>query len=205
LSEKLTREKVEVILHAATGRFATYGYSKVTMDEIAEDIGMAKASLYYYFPTKESIFKSVVQHEQQAFLAAVGDAFQKAHSGSEKLVEFVRLRLKLTERLNNLSHFSQQGWHDVKPLFKDVIASFIDQEQQCLTHILQEGKKNGEFCADHPQRTATMILHLLQGIHMRFLRSSDHHTISDAERSAFEQEALFTIDTLLHGMLKRHS
>ena len=51
VNEKLTRDKEEVILRSAQRRFASFGYSKVTMDEIAEDIGMAKASLYYYFPT----------------------------------------------------------------------------------------------------------------------------------------------------------
>jgi len=60
-----TRDKEELILQAAQHRFAAYGLSKVTMDEIAEDVGMAKASLYYCFPTKETIFRSVVQHEQE--------------------------------------------------------------------------------------------------------------------------------------------
>ena len=54
MTEQLSTEKQAVILDAARKRFAYYGFSKVTMDEIAADIGMGKASLYYYFPTKES-------------------------------------------------------------------------------------------------------------------------------------------------------
>jgi len=64
VDKKPSNDKEELILNAAQRRFASYGYSKVTMDEIAEDVGMAKASLYYYFPTKEVIFRSIVLHEQ---------------------------------------------------------------------------------------------------------------------------------------------
>ncbi len=202
LDEKLTRDREEVILQAAQRRFATFGYSKVTMDEIAEDIGMAKASLYYYFPTKEAIFRSVVQHEQEEFLGQTDTTLQQKKSAEIKLLEYVQLRLKLTERLNNLSHFHQQGWHDVKPIFKDLFATFVEHEIRSLTHILQEGKKTGEFHIEHPQRTALMMLHVLQGLHLRFFRGYDQQSINDSDRAIFEQESLCFVNTMLHGILK---
>lgn len=203
LDEKLTRDREEVILRAAQRRFASFGYSKVTMDEIAEDIGMAKASLYYYFPTKEAIFRSVVQHEQKEFLTQANSTLQQKHSADLKLLEYVQLRLKLTERLNNLSHIHQQGWHDVKPIFKDLFATFVQDEIRCVTHILQEGKKTGEFQIEHPQKTALMILHVLQGLHMRFFRGYEQHTVNESDRAMFEQEALHFVNTVLHGILKK--
>ena len=202
LNEKLTRDKEEVILRSAQRRFASFGYSKVTMDEIAEDIGMAKASLYYYFPTKEAIFRSVVQHEQEEFLGQAHSTLQQKNSAEIKLLEYVQLRLKLTERLNNLSHFPQQGWHDVKPIFTGLFAAFLEHETRCVTHILQEGKKTGEFRIEHPQRTAMMILHVLQGLHLRFFRDYDQHTVNEYDRAVFEQEALCFVNTVLHGILK---
>jgi len=33
--------------------FRRFGLAKVTMDEIAADLGISKAALYYYFPAKE--------------------------------------------------------------------------------------------------------------------------------------------------------
>ncbi len=202
LNEKLTRDKEEVILRSAQRRFASFGYSKVTMDEIAEDIGMAKASLYYYFPTKEAIFRSVVQHEQEEFLTQANSTLHQKKSACVKLLEYVQLRLKLTERLTNLSDFHQQGWHDVKPIFNDLFATFVQQEIRCVTHILQEGKKTGEFHVEHPQRTASMILHVLQGLHLRFFRGYDQHTVTESDRAIFEQEALCFVNTVLYGILK---
>ena len=41
------------------------------MTEIAGDIGLSKASLYYYFSTKEELFKEVVKQEHKTFLTRV--------------------------------------------------------------------------------------------------------------------------------------
>jgi AcrR family transcriptional regulator len=43
------------ILDAAYKRFSHYGYSKTTMKEIASDLSMSKALLYYYFPDKSQL------------------------------------------------------------------------------------------------------------------------------------------------------
>jgi TetR/AcrR family transcriptional repressor of mexJK operon len=203
VDEKLTRDKEELILDAAQHRFASYGYSKVTMDEIAEDIGMAKASLYYYFPTKETIFRSVVQHEQEEFLSHIQTVIDDKFSASQKFSEYIRLRIKLTEQLNNLSPMHQQGWHEVRSIYKDLFTDFIQQELHRVTRILQEGKKNKEFCLEHPQKIASMILHILQGLHLRFFRGYDQHAISESDRITYEHDTLLFAETILYGLCKK--
>ena len=200
MENTLSKDKEELILHAAQHRFAAYGYSKVTMDEIAEDIGMAKASLYYYFPTKEAIFRSVIQHEQEDFLSRIKNVIESSLSAGQKFLEYIRLRIKLTEQLSNLSHFHKQGWNDVKPIFKDLFSEFLQQELRQIAHILQEGKKNHEFRLDHPQKTASMILHILQGLHLRFFRGYDHQPIVESDRVSYEHETLLFAETILHGI-----
>jgi TetR/AcrR family transcriptional regulator len=204
VDEKLTRDKEDTILQSAQRRFAAYGYSKVTMDEIAEDIGMAKASLYYYFPTKEAIFRSVVHHEQGEFLSRIHSMMKEKLSASQKILEYVRLRIKLTEQLNTLSHFHQQGWNEVKPIFKDLFKDFVQQELRRITQILQEGKKNNEFWLDHPQKTATMILHILQGLYLRSFRGFDQHAVSESDRISYEHDALLFAETILLGIGRKH-
>src|ERR1700761_1681757 len=53
--------KREKILDAAHERFLHYGYSKTTMNEIAGDISMSKALLYYYFPDKSELYVAVMR------------------------------------------------------------------------------------------------------------------------------------------------
>jgi TetR/AcrR family transcriptional regulator len=200
LGTTLSKDKEKLILDAAQHRFAAYGYSKVTMDEIAEDVGMAKASLYYYFPTKEAIFRSIVLHEQEEFLSHIQKVTEDKRSACQKFMEYIRLRIKLTEQLTNLSHFHKQGWSDVRPIFKDLFTDFIQKEIHQITQILQEGKKNNEFRIDHPQKTASMILHILQGLHLRFFRGYEHQAIVESDRLTYEHETLLFAETLLQGI-----
>jgi len=49
------------IIRAAKNLFAKKGYSATSMDEIAEKVGITKASLYYFFESKERIFAEIIE------------------------------------------------------------------------------------------------------------------------------------------------
>ena len=54
-------QKQENIIQAAIKRFAHFGVSKTTMSEIAADLSLSKASLYYYFPDKLNLYAEVLR------------------------------------------------------------------------------------------------------------------------------------------------
>ena len=99
------REKESMILDAAQKRFAHYGIHKVTMDEIAEDCGLGKASLYYYFPTKEDLFRGVIEREHREFLHRMEDVAGKPGLAAGKLRDFAIQRVALTRVSHNLTAF----------------------------------------------------------------------------------------------------
>lgn len=49
----------EAILTAAHRLFGTRGFAATTMDEIAENAGIAKGAVYHHFKTKEAVFEAV--------------------------------------------------------------------------------------------------------------------------------------------------
>ena len=55
-------KKKELIVKTAIKRFCHYGFHKTTMNEIAEDIKITKANLYYYFPDKPALIQEVIRH-----------------------------------------------------------------------------------------------------------------------------------------------
>ncbi len=52
----------------ALEHFLKFGFSKVTMNEIAEELGMSKKTIYQYFPSKEELLSDVITmlHERTA-------------------------------------------------------------------------------------------------------------------------------------------
>jgi AcrR family transcriptional regulator len=54
------KEVKERIVRQAEQLFLQFGYSKVTMDEIAASIGMSKKTLYKFFSGKEALVKEMI-------------------------------------------------------------------------------------------------------------------------------------------------
>src|SRR3954462_2042828 len=65
--------KREKILDASHQRFLHYGYSKTTMNEIAGDLSMSKALLYYYFPDKSQLYVAVIRKLANDFIQMLSD------------------------------------------------------------------------------------------------------------------------------------
>lgn len=53
--------KADRVLAAAHDLFMRYGYTRVTMGDIAREAGMSRPALYLVFPGKEDIFNAVVE------------------------------------------------------------------------------------------------------------------------------------------------
>ena len=82
-------DKVQMIIEASQKRFGLYGIEKTSMREIADDIKLSKASLYYYFPDKESLYKAVIEKEQKEFITKISERVFSFHEPEQLLLEYV--------------------------------------------------------------------------------------------------------------------
>lgn len=53
-------KRKEEIVEVALRRFCHYGFNKTTMNEIAEDMKITKANLYYYYQDKSALIKDAI-------------------------------------------------------------------------------------------------------------------------------------------------
>lgn len=58
----LAARRQEEILEAATQVFATDGFQNTDLQEVADKLGVAKGTLYRYFPSKQELFLACVDH-----------------------------------------------------------------------------------------------------------------------------------------------
>jgi AcrR family transcriptional regulator len=160
----------DAILSAAQRLFAHYGFAKVSMDDIARDVGMAKASLYYYFATKEDLFRAVIGREQEEFVAAVTAEVERDIPSARKLHAYVEKRFAYFRKVANLSKLSYQSLVEMKPLFGTLHHDFAERELALIRRILREGKRRGEFRIGAVNAHATLFLHAIQGLRLRMFR-----------------------------------
>ena len=91
------RESEKLILQAAEKVFAEAGFGGATMQLIADMAGLPKANLHYYFPTKESLYRQVVQNIFQDWLKAA-DIFDAAPGPVEGLGAYIDAKMEISRR-----------------------------------------------------------------------------------------------------------
>ena len=192
--------KEKEIIEAARNRFAHYGFSKVTMEEIAADVEMGKASLYYYFPTKEDLFKSVIQKEQELFVKEIEALISKNLSSEKKLKDYVSKRLEYFQQLVNLGTLHVHSFVDIKIMFKELFQEFEQQELVLLHKIIEEGKENGEFDRKLTKEATKIFLHLLQGLRLRTIKSVNDNRMKKVNYKELKEDMLFFVEIFLKGI-----
>lgn len=84
-----TEAKRQEILEAAAAVFREVGYERATMSDIRARIGGSKATLYNYFPSKESLLLEVMHHGRELELQAVVGALDlDAEDARKELLRF---------------------------------------------------------------------------------------------------------------------
>jgi AcrR family transcriptional regulator len=89
------------IFAAARTHFFAYGYSALTMDELARELGMSKKTLYVHFPSKDAIVEEIF-NEFSAEIRAQADAIFADRSLSFP-VKMHRFGQAMMQRLSRLS------------------------------------------------------------------------------------------------------
>lgn len=82
-------EKLEHILDAVVACLARYGFSGTTMDLIAEEAGVSKGTLTYYFKNKEDIIARVAAHVANKFHGEVRESLQGLTDPRERLMRVI--------------------------------------------------------------------------------------------------------------------
>jgi len=180
-SEGDPQKKVDFILKAAQKRLGLYGYEKTTMQEIAGDISMSKASLYYYYPDKDSLFKAVIENEQKEFLTELEKRISLLTEADKMIIELVEVRHTLFRRFLNLSKFRLSGNYKVKPMFNDLYNRMREIEIEILTRVFMKGKESGVFHFNDAAELAHLFSDLLQGIRIMEIKRMSRLEMTEEE------------------------
>ena len=95
--KEIRQENERIILEAAEKVFAEAGFGGATMQLIADLAGLPKANLHYYFPTKEALYRQVVQNIFQVWLQAA-DIFDEASGPIEGIGAYIDAKMEISRR-----------------------------------------------------------------------------------------------------------
>lgn len=150
-----TKQKIQ---QAAYQCVARYGFEKTTLEDIAREVGLNKASLYYYYKNKEDLFLEVTTNATRHFVETL-QASTPARGGIEQQVgHYFYERSVYFLRMVEEVYITEETLRQVEPLFKDLMQEVEAQETAFVKGLLDAAIARGEL---HPVDTGRLAEHLL--------------------------------------------
>ena len=203
MEEELKKEiKVTRILEVAQKRFGLYGVEKTAMREIASDLRLSKASLYYYFPDKETLYSAVIEKEQAEFLSEISEKLEMIQEPGQLLREYVAVRLGYFRTLLNLSRLRLETYADLKPVFRETMQLFKAREKEIIIKIFEKGISTGIFSIGDTDQTASLFLDLLKGLRISVLNNKNTLFIENEEYEILLEKTLAFTEIFIRGLMR---
>lgn len=163
MSEKTKRS--ESIIDIASKIFQKYGFKKTTIDDIAEAAHKGKSSLYYYFKSKEEIFKAVIEKEAKSIKSILTKIVNDPKlEPEEKFRKYVTVRMnQFQERINYyeaLNNDYLSHYHFINKIREQ----HDKEEEKLITQILEEGVKKSKFDIPDIKIAAYAIIIAMKGL-----------------------------------------
>lgn len=152
------------ILSVARERFFKFGFSSVTMDDMAYELGMSKKTLYKHFPSKTDLLQQVVVQFQDYIENVITRII---HNESLDFVEKLRqLWAFLAMELSKVGPaFLQDMQRKAPGLWRDIDRRRREILQHTMGDLINEGVRKKVFRSDvHQQLLLLMYSTLIQGV-----------------------------------------
>jgi AcrR family transcriptional regulator len=184
------------IVGVARKIFTRYGFKKTTMEEIAAATHKGKSSIYYYFQSKEDIFRAVVEKEADELKEQLDRALRTDASPLEKLKAYILFRLHHLRTLKNFYAALNDEYLSHLGFILEIRQNFDQEELQLVKEIIEEGMTDGSFQITSSEIGAIAIATMMKGLELPLLLSQEHKT---------DREELLDdlIRVLFYGIVKR--
>jgi AcrR family transcriptional regulator len=157
------------IIQAAQQLFQIHGLQKVTMDDVAREIGRSRSSLYYYYKNKEEILDAAIDVEMREIFTEINQAVDQATDFEKKINAYCLIRLKISQKRKLFYNMIDSGMNagemsDYMKVRNIMHHRFRQLEIPLLRQILNFGIEKGQIRAMDQKEQDALILVLLSSL-----------------------------------------
>ena len=173
IQERKEREKErrrQQIMVAAKRVFSERGFSKATMEDIAQEAELSPGTLYLYFKNKEELYASLSLRILQYLLLRIEHVNAVKGAGpDEKLKQLMEAMYDVYEfdPLTIINMFHLQSSETLKNLSPQLLSEIKDlsgKSMGAISQIFKDGVARGVFIDRHPMALADTFWSLFSGV-----------------------------------------
>ena len=160
MKHNLQRENIrDEILNATDKLLARFGYAKMTIDDLAREVGIGKGTIYLYFSSKEEIALSHVDRIVERMKERLREIAAEDTAPDERLREMLLTRVLF--RFDSVQHYTQSLNDLLAALRPRLLARrrrYFEEEVEIFAEVLREGRKIKTFGIEDEIETAKSLL-----------------------------------------------
>lgn len=195
---KEAEERKNEILDAAEKLFGAKGFDHTSTNDILNEIGIARGTLYYHFKSKEDILDAMIERITRQLIAKATDIVQKKE---------IPVLQRLTMTIMALNVNNELGLEVMQQVHKPQNALMHQKMQETLlsgvnpliTGLIEEGIQQDIFRTDYPAEAVEMTM-------LYFNTAFDSMTVyTEEERQRKIVAFIYNLEQLLgmeHGSMQ---
>ncbi|MEB0040952.1 MULTISPECIES: TetR/AcrR family transcriptional regulator [unclassified Pseudomonas] len=133
----------ELILNAASEEFADKGFAAAKTSDIAAKAGLPKPNVYYYFKSKENLYREVLESIIEPILQA-STPFNRDGVPAEVLSGYIRSKIRISRDLPHASKvFASEIMHGAPHLTAEQVGQLNEQAKyniECIQSWIDSGQ-----------------------------------------------------------------
>ena len=176
----------EQLVQSARQVFVRFGYKKTALDDIAREARKGKSTIYYYFKSKDEIFKAVIDAEAEIRAKTIDDQISIIEDPQLKLKTYVYVRMLTLKKVGNYYEAIKNDLLDNLYFVNSFRNNHFDAEINLVKDLLLEGIEKGVYTIQNSELTAKTIVTLLQGFEVPLILKN----LSDEELQKSVDEML---------------
>jgi AcrR family transcriptional regulator len=175
----------ERILTFAHDKFLAVGFSKVTLDEMAEELGISKKTFYKYFDSKEELLRECMRLRMQKLAKEIEVIVNGNAPFADKLTGVLMVIGKQVTKLNKNAQIDMQKvspavWKEIETFRRENIFSKIGK-------MIIQAREEKVFRPEvNEQLLLLMIFNCVQGIVNPDILSQNSFSAEEAFRGIFK-------------------
>jgi len=155
----MASNKYEEIAQAAVKLFERKGYHATSVQDIADEVGLQKGSLYHYISSKEDLLMQLAHRSISDFNTKMERLLEdQSLTSQERLLQALENHLHVVTTHQSLTTVLLREAFSLKEEPQRVIQELSDKYLNLWTRILEEGVAAGEFRPVNARVTALAIL-----------------------------------------------
>jgi AcrR family transcriptional regulator len=191
----------DLILDAADRLLARYGYRKMTIDDLAREVGIGKGTVYLHFKSKEDVALSRIDRVIEGLKTEMKNLANINQEPAQRLRSMLMLRVLY--RFDSVQHYTEsinQVLAAIRPALLERRKEYFEAEARIIAGVLKEGRSAGRFFFKDAMTTARALLTATNSLLPYSLSPREL-----GERELVENRTAQIVDLLVKGLSVGHS